>query len=209
MVRSRAEWVRHPPHQRARSGSGTLRTSARGVGQAPSAHLGVDGAVSDGGEDRVERAEHGLGFEQLLLIAEEANPTADKRLLRVEFARRHVHRRFPVLFHLDVFGLRSACSEGCVPVCDKQVIRDVAFGAAADDLGDAEGMMLCDVAYLFADSDLGGQRIDPVEAQVAQLRGWPGGVRLRWRIGHTRSLPDRGDERQHSIGARRPAYADR
>ena len=123
--------------------------------------------VADRGKRSVERAEHRLRLEEELLVAVEPDPSTDEGLLGVELARGDCDGGLPVLFHLDVFGFRRPGPEHGGAVADRQVIGDIAFRSIAHHLGHADAMGLGNRTHLVAGGDLGGQRTDPVEAEVS------------------------------------------
>ena len=127
----------------------------------------VAGAFPDGREHGVERAEHRLRIEQLLLVAEQPDAPADERLLGVEFAGGDRHRRVPVLLHLHVLGVGRPCAERRLTVADTQVVGHVALGAVTHHLGHADAVRLGDLAHRVARGDLVGEGIDPVETEIA------------------------------------------
>ena len=108
------------------------------IGRAPTRRS----CVRARGEHGVEGAEHRLRLEQLLLVAEQQDLPADERLLGVELAGGDGDGGRPMLLHADVLVVGCAGAERGVSVAHLQVIRDVALGPVADDLGDVDLMVV-------------------------------------------------------------------
>ena len=136
----------------------------------------VLGALAHSEEGGVQRTEHGLRLEQLLLVAGEANPAAQEGLLRAELVSGDRHRCFPVLLHPHILRIGRAGAEGGRAVADLQVVDDHALGAVADHLRDPDRVLVDEFVKSAGGSDLVRQGVDPFEAEIAN---------------HWHSLPDR------------------
>ena len=94
------------------------------------------------GEHAVEGGEHRLRVDQHLLVAEEPDASGDERLLGVELAGGDGDGGRPVLLHAHVLGVGRPGAERRLAVADLEVVRDVALGTVADDLGDADRVVV-------------------------------------------------------------------
>ncbi len=114
-------------------------------------------SLADGSEDVVERAEDGLRPHEGLLIPGEPDATADEGVLRIHRPGGDADGGVPVLLHPDVLGVGGAGTERRGAVGDLEVVGDVALRPVGDDLGDADRVVVGELAQRLAVGDLAGE----------------------------------------------------
>lgn len=130
----------------------------------------VVGELTHRRKDRIENGEDRSAVHQFLGIASEPNATGDEGLLGIQHVRCHCDGGLPVLFEADVLRIGWTGAETRLTICDLKVIRDVAFWSSENGLRDSDGVMPCDIGHLGRVGDGFGQRIDPIETEIAHSR---------------------------------------